>query len=49
MLAVLAAKNDAHERRIAALENQVALKETSGQMARALARVIGGLFGARLP
>ena len=49
MLATLAAKNDAQERRIAALENQVALNETAGRTAMALARVIGGLIGARPP
>jgi hypothetical protein len=49
MLAALAAKNDAQEKRIAALERTVALNETSGQTARALARAIGGLIGARLP
>jgi hypothetical protein len=49
MLATLAAKNDAQERRIAALEKTVALNETAGQMAGALARAIGGLIGAKLP
>ena len=46
MLAALAAKNDAQERRIAALETQVALNEAAGRTARALARVIEGLIGA---
>jgi hypothetical protein len=49
MLSALAAKNDAHERRIAALERTVALNETAGGMVPALARAIGGLIGARLP
>lgn len=49
MLAALAAKNDAYERRIAALEKTVALNETAGRMVGALARAIGGLIGARLP
>jgi hypothetical protein len=49
MLATLAAKNDAQERRIAALEKAVALNETARQTAGALARVVGGLFGVRLP
>ncbi len=49
MLAVLAAKNDAQEKRIAALEKTIALNETAGRTARALARAIGGLIGARLP
>jgi len=49
MLAALAAKNDAQERRIAALERTVALNETAGRMAGALARTIAGLIGARLP
>jgi hypothetical protein len=49
MLARLAAKNDAQERRIAALEKTVALNETAGRMAGALARAIGGVFGVRLP
>jgi hypothetical protein len=46
MLASLAAKNDAHERRIAALEKQVAERRNA---ALALARAIGELIGARLP
>jgi hypothetical protein len=49
MLAALAVKNDAQERRIAALERTVALNETAGRMAGALARAIGGLIGVRLP
>ena len=49
MLATLAAKNDAQERRIVELENKVALNETVGRTAEALARVVGGLFGVRLP
>jgi hypothetical protein len=49
MLATLAAKNDAQERRIAALEKIAALNETAGRAATALARVVGGLFGVRLP
>ena len=49
MLAALAARNDAQERRIAALEKTVALNETAGRTARALARAIGGLVGVRLP
>jgi hypothetical protein len=49
MLATLAAKNDAQEKRIAALEKTVALNETARQTAEALARVVGGLFGVRLP
>jgi hypothetical protein len=49
MLAALAAKNDAQERRIAALEKRVALNETAGRAAKALARVIEGLIGAGLP
>ena len=49
MLAALAAKNDAQERRIAALEKTVALNETAGRMAGALARAIGGLIRVRLP
>jgi hypothetical protein len=49
MLAALAAKNDAQERRIAGLERTVALNETAGRMAGALARAIGGLIGVRLP
>jgi len=42
MLATLAAKNDA-------LEKRVALNETAGRTARALARAVGELFGVRLP
>jgi len=49
MLAALAAKNDAQERRIAALEKSVSLNETAGRTAWALARVVGGLFAVRLP
>jgi hypothetical protein len=49
MLATLAAKNDAQEKRIAALEKKVALNETARQTAEVLARVVGGLFGVRLP
>ena len=49
MLATLAAKNDAQEKRIAALEKTVALDETAGRTARALARAVGELFGVRLP
>ena len=49
MLAALAAKNDAQERRIAALEKTVAFNEAAGQTAKALARAIGGLLGVRLP
>ena len=49
MLAALAAKNDTQERRIVELENKVALNETVGRTAEALARVVGGLFGVRLP
>ena len=49
MLAALAARNDAQERRIAVLEKTVALNETAGRTARALARAIGELIGARLP
>jgi hypothetical protein len=49
MLATLAAKNDAQEKRIAALEKTVALNETARETAEALARVVGGLFGVRLP
>jgi hypothetical protein len=49
MLAALAAKNDAQERRIAALEKTVALNETGARMAGALARTIRGLIDARLP
>ena len=45
MLAALG-ENDAQERRIAALETQVALNEAAGRTARALARVIEGLIGA---
>ena len=48
MLAALAAKNDAQERRIAALENQLALREsTTNQLATALARAARGLIGLR--
>jgi hypothetical protein len=49
MFATLAAKNDAYERRIATLEKTVALNETAGRTARAVARAIGELFGVRLP
>jgi hypothetical protein len=48
MLAVLAAKNHAYERRIAALERTVALNRTAGRIAGSVVRAIGGLFGARL-
>jgi hypothetical protein len=49
MLATLAVKNDAQEKRIAALEKTVALNEAAGRTARAVGRVIGELFGVRLP
>jgi hypothetical protein len=49
MLATLAAKNDAQEKRIAALEKTLALNETAGRAARAVTRAIGELFGVRLP
>jgi hypothetical protein len=49
MLAALAAKNDAQEKRIAALEKTVAFNEAAGRTAMALARAIGGLVGIRLP
>jgi hypothetical protein len=49
MLAALAAKDDARERRMAALEKTVALNGTAGRAAGALARAVGGLFGVRLP
>jgi hypothetical protein len=49
MLAALAAKNEAYERRIAALEKTVVLDEAAERMVGALARAIGGLIGARLP
>jgi hypothetical protein len=49
MLAALAAKNDAQERRIATLERTAAQNETAGKLAGALARAIGGLIGVRLP
>jgi hypothetical protein len=49
MLATLAAKNDAQEKRIVALEKTVAFHEAAGRTARALTRVIGELIGARLP
>jgi hypothetical protein len=49
MLATLAAKNDAQEKRIVALEKTVAFNEAAGRTARALTRVIGELIGARLP
>jgi len=57
MLATLAAKNDAQERRIAALEKlaldrergTAALNATARQTAGALARAVGELFGVRLP
>jgi hypothetical protein len=49
MLATIAAKYDAQEKRIAALEKTVALNATAERTARAVARVIGELFGARLP
>jgi len=49
MLAALAAKNDAQERRIAVLEKTVALNETAGRTAGAVARAVGELFGVRLP
>jgi hypothetical protein len=48
MLAALAARNDAQEKRIAALEKTVALNDTAGRTATALARVVGGLFGVLL-
>ena len=44
MLAALAAKNDAQERRIAALEKTISLNEPGGRMAITLARAIGGLI-----
>jgi len=49
MLAALAAKNDAQERRIAALEKTVAFNEAAGQAVKSLARAIVGLIGVRLP
>jgi hypothetical protein len=49
MLATLSAKNDAHERRIAALERTVALNESARQTVKSLAQAIGGLFGVQLP
>jgi hypothetical protein len=49
MLATLAAKNDAQEKRIAGLEKTVALNEAAGQTARVLARASGKLIGAQLP
>ena len=48
MLAALAARNDAQERRIAALEKTVALRETAAtQIATALARAARELIGLR--
>jgi hypothetical protein len=49
MLAKLAARDDAQQKQIAALQKTVALNETAGRTARALARAIGGLIGVRLP
>jgi hypothetical protein len=48
MLAALAARNDAQERRIAALEKTIALRETAAnQIATALARAARELIGLR--
>ncbi len=49
MLAALAAKNDAQEQRIAALEKTVAFNEAARQTVKSLARAIGELIGVRLP
>jgi hypothetical protein len=48
MLATLAAKNDAQERRIAALEKTVAIHEENRRTTKAVVATIGGLFGVRL-
>jgi hypothetical protein len=49
MLATLAAKNDAQERRIAALEKLALDRERGTAALNALARAVGELFGVRLP
>jgi hypothetical protein len=48
MLAALAARSDAQEQRIAALEKTVALRETAAnQVATVLARAVRELIGLR--
>jgi hypothetical protein len=49
MLATLAARNDAQEKQIVALQKTVALNATARQTVGALARAVGELFAMRLP
>jgi hypothetical protein len=48
MLAALAAKNDAQERRIAELEKTAQFNAATGRAVGSLVRALGGLIGARL-